>query len=188
MSYVELLDHCDYEIMTEFPFTIRRKRDQYEISESISNGYIQVHLNRQSYRKHVLVAKQFIQNDDPIHKTQVDHINRDRTDYHIENLRWVTPSSNQQNKSSHKGVVYEFVDDIPDESIVVDFYDTRTDHYEFDDYYFYDDVFYFYNGINYRVLHVNESKYGSKYVSMNDINGNPIKVYYSKFKQQHDLM
>ncbi|KAK8853659.1 hypothetical protein M9Y10_017220 [Tritrichomonas musculus] len=189
MSYVTLLDHEDYEILNEYPLTIRRKRDQFTPTESFNtNGYIRVWLNHQPYLKHILISKQFIPNDDPTHKTQVDHINHDRTDYHIENLRWVSPSDNCRNKSSHRGVDYDFVDDIPEDSIVVDFYDTRTGHYEFDDYYFYDDVFYLYNGINYRVLYVNETKSGNKFVHMNDINGKSVGVYYSKFKQQHDLI
>ena len=114
MSYIELIDHPDYEIMTEFPFTIRRKSDHYEISESFNKGgYIQVHLNYKTYRKHILIAKQFIPNDDPEHKTQVDHINHDRSDYHLSNLRWVSQSQNNENRSSHKGVEYEYVDDLP---------------------------------------------------------------------------
>ena len=188
MSYVELLDHPDYEIMTEYPFTIRRTSDHYEISESvITGGYIQVNLNRIPYYKHRLIALQFIPNDDPEHKTQVDHRNKHRDDNHIENLRWVTPSGNSRNKSSYKGVASKYVDDIPDESILVDFYDTRTEHREFDDYFFYDDVFYQWNGINYRVLNICKNKSGNMYVNVRDINGKTVNVFYSKFKQQHDL-
>ena len=189
MSFVELLEHSEYEIMTEYPFTIRRKSDGFKPTETVDTaGYIRVKLNGKQYKKHILIAKQFILNDDPEHKTQVDHINHDRSDYHLSNLRWVTPSQNQQNRSSSRGVVYEFVDDLPDESMVVDFYDTRNDHHEFDGYFFHDDVFFRFNGLKYRVLHVNENKSGSKFVSMRDINNKLVSVTYTKFKQQHDLM
>ena len=189
MSYMELLDQTDYEIMTEYPFMIRRKSDQYEISECYNtDGYVQLCLNGRLYLKHRLIAKQFIPNDDPEHKTQVDHINHDRSDYHLSNLRWVTPSENQRNRSSRKGVKYEFVDNIPDESIVVDFYDTRTERHEFDDYFFHADVFYQWNGISYRVLNICENKSGNKYVNASDVNNKRVSIYYSKFKQQHDLM
>ena len=104
-KYIPLIDHDDYEILNEYPFTIRRKKDSYEISEfKNGKGYIGVKLNGNKHYKHILVAKQFIENDDPDHKTQVDHINHDRTDYHIENLRWITPSNNQRNKSVHNGI------------------------------------------------------------------------------------
>ena len=122
MTYVELLNHPDYEILNEYPFTIRRKSDHYVISEWMTNGYPYVRLNQKSYRKHILIALQFIENDDPDHKTEVDHINRNRADYHLDNLRWVTPSQNQFNRSSHKGVVYEYVDDLPLDVIPVILY------------------------------------------------------------------
>ena len=114
MTYVELLNHPDYEIMSEYPFTIRRKSDHFELAELVcDNGYITIHLNRKPYYKHRLIALQFIPNDDPEHMTQVDHINKHRDDNHIENLRWVTPSQNSENKSSNNGVVYEYADDLP---------------------------------------------------------------------------
>ena len=185
----------DYEIMSEYPFTIRRKSDQYEISEwNDKKGYICVKLNSVKQFKHRLIAKQFIENDDPEHKTQVDHINHDRSDYHLTNLRWVTPSENQKNKSSHKGVVYEFVDDIPEDAIVVDFYDTRNDHYEFDENHYYyvnndgNDIFYAkIDGNLYKILHINTRKGGSQCVNMNDINGKKVNVYINRFRYQHDL-
>lgn len=45
---------------------------------------------------HKLVARAFIPN--PENKPCIDHINTDRTDYRIENLRWVTPKENSNNK------------------------------------------------------------------------------------------
>ena len=177
----------EYEILNEYPFTIRRKSDRYEISEFYKHGYIYVKLNRNQYPKHQLIALQFIPNDDPEHKTEVDHINTHRDDNHLENLRWVTRSKNNENKASHFGITYEYVDDIPEEAIVVDFYDTRNDHHEFENYYFYEDVFYFWNGIRYRKLHINENKSGNKYVNTRDVNNKVVAIMYSKFKQQHDL-
>ena len=189
MSFVPLNDHPDYEIMTEYPFTIRRKDNAFVVSEFVAyDGYILVTLNGKHYRKHRLIALQFIHNDDPIHKTEVDHINHDRSDNHIDNLRWLTPSQNTRNKSSNKGVDYQFVENIPDEAIVVDSYMTRNGDHEFEDYYFYDNVFYYFNGISYRILHVNEAKGGSKFVKALDIDNKQVAIYYSKFKKQYDLI
>ena len=180
----------DYEILNEYPYTIRKKSNKRALSESLNKvgGYIRVNLNGKLYLKHRLIALQFLPNGDPINNDVIDHINRNRTDNHLHNLRWCSSSVNSKNKSSNNGIQYEFIDNIPDESMVVDFYDTRNNHHEFEFYYFYNDVFYFFNGINYRILHVNYNKSGNACVSMRDTNNRKISVYINRFKQQHDLI
>ena len=159
------------------------------LSESVNSvGYIQVALNGKVYLKHRLIALQFLPNDDSINNDVIDHINRDRTDYHLSNLRWCSSSDNSKNKSSYKGVQYEFIDNIPDDAIVVEWYDTRNKHHEFESYYFYNDMFYFFNGIKYRILHVNYNKSGNAIVAMNDANNKRVSVMINRFKQQHDLL
>jgi hypothetical protein len=49
---------------------------------------------------HRLVALHYIPN--PENKREVDHINRDRKDNRVQNLRWVTSSENQQNTGKQK--------------------------------------------------------------------------------------
>ena len=190
VEFVPLNGFDGYEILNNFPFMIRKKANKRVLKESLNNyGYIQVNLNGKPYRKHRLIALQFLPNDDPINNDVIDHISRDKTDNHLYNLRWCSSSDNSRNKSSHKGVDYEYVDDIPDESMVVDFYETRTEYHEFESYYYYyNDVFYFFNGIKYRILHVNYNKSGNAFVVMNDINNKRISVYINRFKQQHDLI
>lgn len=51
---------------------------------------------------HRLVAQAFIPNDDPENKTMVDHINGNRVDFRVDNLRWVTPSENSKGTVGHK--------------------------------------------------------------------------------------
>ncbi len=174
----------DYEIQTTFPYNIKNKKTGKIIAEGEyrQNVYPCVNLNNKIYYKHILVAKQFIEN--PNNLPQVDHKNRIKTDYHLDNLRWVSQSENQKNKESYKGVNYEYVDDIPDDAIVVDSYGVH----KFENYYYHDNVFYFYNGIQYRKLHIIEYKNGSKCVHMTDSNGENIGVYYNKFKKQYDLL
>ena len=95
---------------------------------------------------------------------------------------------NCRNKSSNKGVELHYIDDIPDESIVVDFYETKNGRHEFKDYYYHDGVFYYDNEINYRILNINKNKSGNQFVSMKDVNGKTTSVYINRFLQQHDLI
>ena len=52
---------------------------------------------QKTYRIHRLVAEHYIPNLD--NKPFVDHINRDRGDNRIENLRWATKSENERNRT-----------------------------------------------------------------------------------------
>jgi hypothetical protein len=73
-------------------------------------GYLCVNLcnnNRSSIHTiHRLVAVTFIPNPDG--KPEVDHINRDRTDNQVSNLRWSTRSENNYNTRVHKDNVLGF--------------------------------------------------------------------------------
>ncbi|KAK8844476.1 hypothetical protein M9Y10_024336 [Tritrichomonas musculus] len=190
IEFVPLKDfENDYEILSQYPYTIRKKDNHYEVKECDRGaGYPSVRLNNKTYNKHILIAKQFLPNDDPEHKIQVDHIDKHRDNYHIENLRWVSPSGNCKNKTSHLGVIYEYVDDIPDEAIRLTDYSTRNGKNEFENYYYYDDIFYFYNGIKYRKLHINEKKWSGKFVHVRDTNNERVQIYYTNFKKQYDLI
>lgn len=64
-------------------------------------GYRTAHLNingrKDNYLVHTLVAATFIKNDDPTNKTEIDHIDRDRSNNNVWNLRHVTRSENMRN-------------------------------------------------------------------------------------------
>ena len=184
-EFVDLLNHDDYEILNVYPYVIRKKSNHYVISECDNgNGYIRVKLNGVSYHKHRLIAEQFLPNPDNL--PYIDHINRDRSDYHIENLRWVTQSENLKNKSSHLGIDYTYVDDIDEDSIVItDYGEHKLEEYYYDQKV---DKFYFWNGMQYRELKICEKKNGAKLVNMLSTENKRVRVYLSKFKRLYGLV
>ncbi|KAK8845650.1 hypothetical protein M9Y10_020568 [Tritrichomonas musculus] len=193
-EFVTVIDHEEYEILTTYPHTIRRKDNHYIVNEfSNNNGYICLYMNRTQYQKHRIIAKQFIFN--PNNYNDVDHINHNRSDYRIQNLRWCSRSSNNFNKSSANGVHYEFIENIPIDSIKILFYNIRNEHYEFEDekYYYYcdeneNDIFYAKVNDNlYRVMHINTTTNNRKRISMRDINNKKLSIYVETFKHQHSL-
>ena len=188
-EFVDLIDfENDYEIKTTYPHEIRNKRTGRTVKESIKDtGYYQVYLNGVSYLKHRLIANQFIPN--PNNLPCVDHINHQRNDNHISNLRWCSISDNSKNKSNHNGVNYVFYDyaDFDDDDIIV--IDEYNGH-EIEDYY-YDmltEKFLFDTGVNYRELHVNFDRNGYASVWVKDVENKCVRIYINKFKRIHDLI
>ena len=183
-EWLECVIDNDYEIFSEYPYPIRRKGSDKIIGEHVgSDGYIVCYLNRKPKYIHRIIAEQFIPN--PNNLPQVDHINQIRTDYRIENLRWVTRSENQKNRSCQGD---KWFDDIPHEfdAIEVEIYgDHQFDNYWFDPI---DNFFYFYNGIRYKRLRIfyDDSKVGC--VVCRDIKNKQVRIYYPKFKRLYGLM
>ena len=63
-----------------------------------SSGYLTVSLQsngkQSTKRLHRLVAEAFVPNDDPAHKTTVDHIDGDKTNNRADNLQWLSNADN----------------------------------------------------------------------------------------------
>jgi hypothetical protein len=184
MSWIECVVDNGYEIFTEFPYDIRRKGSQYILVESLTEGYPHVKLNRKIHTKHSIVMKQFKPHEPTNKKVQIDHINHDHGDYHLSNMRWCTGKQNMRNKTGHGKYIYEYVDDIPEDSIRVEDYKG----YHPADIYFHEDTFFQFNGINYRKLHINKAKNGSLFVCTTSIEGKSILLYYSSFKEIYGLI
>ena len=187
-EWIDCVVDNDYEIFTEFPYQIRRKNNKRIIKESAHkyNGYVICSLNCKLFKKHRIIALQFIKNEDPESKTFIDHINHIKTDNRIENLRWCTPAENNNNRSTCNKTKFEYVDDISDEAIKVLEY---SKHHFIDYYYVKDeDAFYYWNGVKFRKLNIFYTKYDKAFVNMRDINNKRVRVFYSSFKRQYDLI
>ena len=70
-------------------------------------GYMRIMVKKKTYAIHRLVAETFIPNPD--NKQIVDHINKDRHDNRVENLRWVTSKENAST-ISHENTNRKMVD------------------------------------------------------------------------------
>ena len=102
-----------------------------ELKPFVTRGYLQVNVCKGGKMKkcyvHRLVAFAFIENDNPIEKTEINHISEDKTDNRVDNLSWVTPKQNinhgthnervakalsKKVKCIETGVVYESTMDV----------------------------------------------------------------------------
>jgi hypothetical protein len=149
--------------------------------QTVGGDYLQVRLyDRSSWSAHYvhkLVATAFLGDSNGF---DVDHIDRNRQNNHVSNLRYCSRSDNNRNKSSNHGVVYQFVDTLPDEAIELNEYG----NHHFDDLYYHDGQFYVFTGVNYRILaHLTNPHGNSVYVQAFDTNHYKTQINVAKYRR-----
>ena len=137
-------NHPNYIIKCEYPHTIKKVKNGREVStyqDKTKGNYFIVRLDGKRYYLHHLVAVQFCEN--PNNYTQVDHIDRDKSNNNKENLRWCSPMQNMNNKVTDE-IVYE----IPEHAIKVDVYKSH----EFEDLWLFKEHLWRYNHVGYKKI------------------------------------
>ena len=121
-----------YEISTTEPWNFRKIGKTNCQKQSLNkNGYLQTSIGR-SQIVHRMVAHQYINNDDPKNKTQVDHIDWNKLNNSIENLRWSSQSENMINREDIFRKSDIVLNELPPGSELINEYKD----YEFDKYYY----------------------------------------------------
>lgn len=125
-------------ILKPFPINLDGYENKYKVSNDgrvwseylqdfmkpyySKGGYLRVKVNfgdrNKKFMVHRLVALAFIDNPDPENLTQVDHIDCNRTNNRVDNLRWVTPKQNTQHSllvGNRDWYKYRFINSITGE-------------------------------------------------------------------------
>ena len=102
----------EYKLIDDYPKysvsnlgNIRNDKTTRILKKNINdNGYYIVDLcknnKRKTFKVHRIIAEAFVLN--PENKPYVDHIDNNKLNNSINNLRWCTPSENQQNRQRQK--------------------------------------------------------------------------------------
>ena len=166
-EWLECVVDKDYEIWSQEPFPIRRKGTDRIINEyEDDKGYVIANLNAKHYKKHRIIAQQFIPN--PNNLPFIDHVDRNRANNRVCNLRWVSCSDNNKNKSSYGVHQYTFINELPETTQRLDAYNGHEFDGLFIDYE--NEKLYLFNGASYKELIPNRWS-GNIYYRACDIEG-----------------
>jgi len=186
LKFDELVANNNYEIafIADGYYIIRKKGTTKPLKIGTNNdGYQYVHLNGKQKLFHRVIAKQYLPNPDNL--PEVDHIDQNRSNNKLVNLRWASKSDNQKNKSGHCDITFEYVDELSDDAIEVDEYGKH----QFEFLYFDDDNFYFFNGVRYRVLQISTRKdNGALFIRAYNTENKRVQIYLNKFKKLYGLI
>ena len=162
----------EFEIYSEYPHQIRNKITKEICKEwTNSSGYQVVKINDRLAYKHRLIAETFIPCTSGPY---IDHIDHDKSNNRVENLRWCSAKQNSNNRSNQERVSELPATAVPALSynlyILKDlYYDPETD------------TFYRDNGIDYNKIRKNKRKRFYE----TDAYGRQFTLYHGQFRKQH---
>ena len=168
MTWVELKENSCYEIFNEYPFEIRDKIHGEVIKQRKTAEGCFVRINGKKFLLHRIIANNFVPNPENQHR--VFHIDNDKFNNHIENLRWgsgkvkaktndkkkqqKTNGDSQQQKMNEENEkcdhleVVECVDKIVGKAYLINAIGYKL----FTDYYLYHDDILHFNGERFEIL------------------------------------
>jgi hypothetical protein len=178
----------EWRLIAEFPNyevsndgQVRNKENGHIMSQFKNKGYWMVRLGGWKKAKnrsvHRLMAEAFLGD---VSNKEIDHIDRDRGNNKLSNIRIVSTSENGKNKTSCKGCTYEYIEELPDGAIQIEHYGNHT----FDNLFYHDKIFYVFNGLNFRkLIYCKMAKNEYYYVGAPNMEGKKIMFSLAKFRQ-----
>ena len=127
ISLKEILGCEDYYIDDQTFQIVSFKQKKYEqgrilIPNINGGGYIRYRFQINGKRKHIylhhIIVKLFIDKNFDSSKNVIDHKDHNRTNNSIDNLCIVSQSENCRNMSSHKGKIFNYINDIGNSLII----------------------------------------------------------------------
>lgn len=101
--------------INKFSLEIRNNKTNRILSGCVHRGYRVIGLNDKQYFYHRIIAQMFIPNPDNL--PEVDHVNHDKLDNKIENLRWVSSRDNSLNKTKCQTKEFNLINSLPDDVV-----------------------------------------------------------------------
>jgi hypothetical protein len=173
----------NYQINYE-TFIIRNKNTGKicKIKECKQTGYLQLTIDSKTHLLHRILALQYVPNPNPEIFRVVDHIDRNKKNNNINNLRWVEYSFNSKNLRSNSKELFKWVDELPDDFLQIQNYGK----YNFYNLFYSQNNFYVKVGEQYRKLEVRIFRI-YPLVNVQNENGKNIPIYLNKFKRIYNF-
>lgn len=113
------IPNCKYYVTDEGRLFNKITNEEF-IPTPKKSGYIEIKFDKKNHKLHRIVAEAFIPNPD--NKPEVDHINRNKSDNRVSNLRWATRKEQCNNRK----------DNLPEDERLIDSEHLREYHRKYD--------------------------------------------------------